>query len=755
VRVSSSDPRGATGSGAGVLPAAGRGGQHRAPDAESPALASSPVGRLALAIGAVLAVLVPLTTAIDIAYPGRWLPAMAFLLFLPGLPLVALIRLPDRLAAVTLTVAVSLAVQVVTGMLLLGLGLFGAVAVQVVVAAVSLAATYLCWRRAEKDSVELPLAAQFGRWLSQAGTGLRNGLVPALGLILAFALWVIGVNAADPATMNGYGLISLLNPWLLAAIAVLVVVAVIELSRGSLRGFWLGAVAVGFVVLLQGMSSAIEPVAGFPVGWLHMGFADYFTTYGTSLNGYDARFSWPGFFAMLSVLSTSTGFTDGAELLRWAPAFGDSLMLLPLMLLARSLSPSKRAMWLAPLLYAVGNWFQQDYLSPQQLAWFLGLTVIAVLVWSARPAQVSIRPSGAGFRLPGYLWRPALPAERIDRLDGRGYVRLLAALVVLMAAVVMSHQLTPVVLVMALLVLTFAKRTRFPGLWLVLAVLAALWISFGASDYWAGHLSQIFGGVGNLGGNLASGVTERVSGTPEHLQMQTLRIAFSALLMGLALLGMFMIRRSGSLLVLAGLSFAPFALIAMQSYGGEVLLRCFVFALPALAIAGAQVLAVLVAPGMLNRVIPIGSALAVVVLMVLSLLQVAARGANAPFERVTVNQLAAVDVIDQVAPQGARVALFDSFAPLGKLEPGRLRGLLVTADVCGSDPVGTSCVIGLQPDVLWVSSSTDAYGHLVEGRDPNFGEQVAAELVARGTYSVLFQADDVTVLIHNTPGATR
>ena len=749
--VSSYDSSG-RGSGTGLLPGAGRGGQHRAPELQSPALASSPVGRLALAVVAVLAVLVPLTTMIDIAYPGRWLPAMAFLLFLPGLPLVALIRVPDRLAAVTLTVAVSLAVQVVVGMLLLGLGVFGAVAVQVVVAVISLLATFRCWRRVEQDPAELPVAAQFGRWISKAGTGLRNGLVPAVGLVLAFVLWLIGVNAADPATMDGYGLISLLNPWLIAAIGVLVVVAVIELSRRNLRGFWLGAVAVGFVVALQGMSSAIEPVAGFPVGWLHMGFADYFTTYGTALNGFDARFSWPGFFAMLSVLSTSTGFTDGAELLRWAPAFGDTLMLLPLMLLARSLSPSQRAMWLVPILYAVGNWFQQDYLSPQQLAWFLGLSVIAVVVWSARPAEVPIRPSGA-VRWPSYLWRPAMSADRVDGLDGRGYVRLLAALVVLMAAVVMSHQLTPVVLVMALAVLAFAKRTRFPGLWLVLGVMTALWISFGASDYWAGHLDQIFGGVGNLGSNLASGVTERVSGSPEHLQMQTLRIAFSGLLMALAILGMFLIRRSGSLLVLAGLSFAPFVLIALQSYGGEVLLRCFVFALPALAIAGAQVLAVLVAPGVLNRVIPVGSALAVVALMVLSLLQIGARGANAPFERVTADQLAAVDAIDQVAPQGARVALFDSFAPLGKLEPGRLRGLLVNAEVCGSDPVGASCVIGLQPDLLWVSSSTDAYGDLVEGRDPNFGEQVAAELVARGTYNVLYQADDVTVLIHQTPGA--
>lgn len=753
MKASSSADSGALGTGAGLRPAAGRGGAHRAPDIESPSLASSPVGRLTLVIGAVLAVLVPLTTMIDIAYPGRWLPALAFLLFLPGLPLVALIRLPDRLATVTLTVAVSLAVQVVTGMLLLGLGLFGAVAVQVVVAVISLAATAVCWRRAEQNPVGVPLGAVFGGWLSSAATGLRKGVVPAIGLTVAFVLWVIGVNAADPATMNGYGLISLLNPALLAAIVVLVLVAVIELSRSTLRGFWLGAVAVGFVLLLQGMSSAIEPVAGFPVGWLHMGFADYFTTYGTTLNGFDARFSWPGFFAMLSVLSTSTGFTDGAELLRWAPAFGDILMLLPLMLLARALSPSKRAMWLAPLVYAVGNWFQQDYLSPQQLAWFLGLSVLAVVVWSARPAEVPFPQAGSGLRLPHYLWRPALSADRVERLDGRGYVRLLAALVVVMAAVVMSHQLTPVVLVMALVVLWFAKRTRFPGLWLVLAVMAALWISFGAADYWAGHLDQIFGGVGNLGTNLASGVTERVSGTPEHLQMQTMRIGFCGVLLALAAVGLFLIRRSGSLLVLAGLAFCPFLLIALQSYGGEVLLRCFVFALPALAIAGAQALAVLVSPGVLNRVVPIGSALAVVVLTLLCLVQIGARGANAPFERVTVDQLAAVDVIDEVAPPAARIALFDSFAPLGKLEPGRLRGVLVGADTCGSDPVGAACVIGLQPDLLWVSSSTDAYSHLVEGRDPQFGEEIAAELVSRGSYRVLYQADDVTVLIHNTLGA--
>jgi hypothetical protein len=704
------------------------------------------VHAIPLIVAAVLAVVVPLTTITGFDQPLRMPLALAYLLMVPGVPLVALVRPPDRLVRICLGIGLSLAGQLLLTTGLLVTGLFSAGLMQALASLIALAAVAGCWLRAPGRRPVAAFTGGFTRFRDACVPSDVTGWLTAAGLVVALVLWVAGATTADPATMDGYGLLSLLNPALVTAMAVLALVAVLELRRSRPRPFWLGAVAVSFVLVLQGSASLIEPVAGIPAGWLHVGFAEYTTDHGAALLGYDARFSWPGFFGVLSATMTAAGVSDGDVLLRWAPLFNNLLMLLPVVLLARSLSPSRRAVWLVPILWSIGNWFQQDYLAPQAIAWFLALTVIAVLVWSTTPAPVT----GAGWprwsALPDGLRRPAVPAEKVDGLDSRGYLRVFAALLVLMGGVVVAHQLTPVLLVLALGVLSYARRSRLPGLWIVLAVMTALWLFYGATDFWAGHIGDIFGTVGTVGSNLNSGVAERVIGSPEHVQMQILRIGLCAVFLLLAVVGLVRIRRSASVLALTGLAFVPFALVALQSYGGEMMLRCFVFALPALSVAAAQTVVPLMRPRGSRPLLAAAGAWAM--LFVLMLAQFAARGANAPFERITATQVEAVRTIEELAEPGDRVGAFNSFGPLGILEPGTYRVINSTQKLCGTSTPSASCVIESRPDFMYLSTSTEAYGHLVSGRPADWSRTLTAQVLASGHYEIVFQADDVTVLGH-------
>lgn len=699
-------------------------------------------GPLTQLLTVIFAVLTPIVTAIDGAFPGRPVLAVLYLFAVPGVPLAALMRLPSRLATLTLAVAISIAVQLLLGQAALIAGILSPVGAQTAPSLISLVAFALA-------SVRLRLFDQFDvlgivrhRWVRISGA-LTEGRTTAAGLFVALILWVVAVHSIDPTEMNHFGLISVVTKSTIpVALAVLCIVTVAELRRPQSRPGWLAGVTVGFVVILQGTPVAIESAASLPTAWVHVGFAEYIREHGAVLHGFDARFSWPGFFVLLANLTTSAGLSDGGEFLRWAPLVQDLMILLPVVLLARRLSSSTRLVWLSAILYTAGNWFQQDYLSPQGLTLFLGMTVFALIIWSADPApkrQRLGRGAKGVTRLLTYLRPNRDPALPIPGLSRTGYISLSGALILIILAIVVSHQLTPAAIVILLAWATYLRWNRFPGLWIVAAFMAVVWVSYGATDYWSGHIHEMFGGVGSLGSSLNSGVSARIAGNSDHQLMLYLRIALSGAYLLIALIGLYLTRRSGKAVMLAGLCFTPFCIIALQSYGGEVVIRAFVFAFPGLAIASAEALSVF-----MNR----GRQLAVLLwslLLVLGIALTATRGANAPFERITTTQLAAADTLNSLAKPGSTIGTFNSFNPLGRLQPGRYFSKSITPR-CSGTGAALQCTIKTEPKYVFVSSSQEAYGELVENRAPGWTDLIVQQLVAAHKYSISYRTVDAVVL---------
>ncbi len=704
-------------------------------------------GPVAQVLTGLLAVAMPIVTALGQSFPARPVLAVLYLLLVPGIPLAALVRLPSRLAAGTLAIAISLSVQVLVAQGSLMAGGLDAVVAEVAASLLSVGALVFAATR-QHLFAGFDLGRSGRQTVARLRASLAEGRVTGVGLVLALALWIFGVRSIDPTGMNQYGIISVvLRSTVPLALVVVSVLAVLELRRAQLRTGWLVAVTAGFVVVLQGTPSAIESAASLPSAWVHVGFSEYIRDHGAVLQGFDARFSWPGFFAMLANLTTSAGLPDAGEFLRWAPLVQDMLMLLPVLLLARRLCPSPWMVWVSALLYSAGNWFQQDYLSPQGLALYLGVSVLALVLWSADArvdpsGESSTRPTG----LRGHLRRPEAGTVPLAGMTRPAYVGLGAALIVLLLAVIVSHQLTPVALVLALAWISYVRWTRFPGLWIVTAAMTVTWVFWGATDFWSGHLNQMFGGVGSLGSSLDTGVGARIVGNAAHTEMLYLRFAFSGACIVLALLGIYLARRSSSAVLLLGLCFSPFLIIGLQSYGGEVVIRAFVYALPGLAIAAAHALGMVVRRG--RQWAAAGCAL----IVLLGLTQITTRGANAPFERITPSQLQAAAVFDDLAAPGSTVGSFSSFNPLGRLEPGRYFGKLVIPTCTGSG-AATTCTLNATPDYLFITSSQEAYGELSESRAAGWSDTVVAQLVATRQYSISYRVPDAVILQRVGPKA--
>lgn len=181
----------------------------------------------------------------------------------------------------------------------------------------------------------------------------------------------------------------------------------------------------------------------------------------------------------------------------------------------------------------------------------------------------------------------------------------------LAAALAASHQLTPYVLAMQLGALWMVGRLRSWTLPVLVGLMALLWTSWAAVDFWIGHLHGALAGM--------------------------VRVAR---------------RIRGADLTVPALAAAPVALVFLQDYGGEVVLRVFLYSTPFIAILLAQLF---VPGGELRRVSTLS--LAVVLILAGPLFLVAKYG-NESFERVTPSDVTlGTCLYDSAAPGTAIYAM--------------------------------------------------------------------------------------------------
>ncbi len=486
------------------------------------------------------------------------------------------------------------------------------------------------------------------------------GVLAAAGFVLFFG----SLRHVQLARMNGLGLLSVLPHRALAGVTLLALAFVFGLALRRVHPVLLGTVLAGLVICLDGVTTFIQPAARFATSYQIAGYVQYISVTGKAAPDLAAYFSWPGFFALLSFLRGAAGLHGVLALMRVWPVLIDLLTLPPFFLLMRNLRISWRATWLAGFLLVVGNWVGQDYFSPQSLNYVLYLVFLAILVnWFAGPGlsrSSQDRPAGLtgahrflfGRLEPGELGpRPASTPQRVF---------LLSLLIGIFLVSVMSHQLTPFYMTGACLALVLIRRCQLSGLWILCAVLVVCWLNFAAVDYWSGHLANIFGGVGNLRGNLSSSVGGRLAGsTATHLLTLHTRVGVAGVIVLLAVAGLLRRRLRGSDdRVLIALFILPMLTVGLQSYGGEIALRIYLFLLPpACVLAACFFFPNPVAKSRASwRLFPV-LALCAVVFPVSFIL---VRYGNEAFERVPPGELAATNWIYAHDAHGARLLWLSS-----------------------------------------------------------------------------------------------
>ena len=425
-------------------------------------------------------------------------------------------------------------------------------------------------------------------WLSVLTTG-------------AVFLWAISLTEIDLRRMNDLGLVSVLPGTLYLALALVTISFCLSLRDIEARKPLVVANVLVLIFMLYAIAPIVEHEPKLAAAWRHAGVIEYITRTGHVNPRIDAYFDWPGFFIAGAFVTKAAGLGSAVTLARWGPIFFNFLFLLPLLVIFRTATRDERAVWVAVWFFYATNWVGQDYFSPQALSFFLYLALLALLLrWFVRSRPLGLRlPPRFGISTPAWVVRsvrraariPVAPSAESELLPAQR-VGLMAVAIVVLAVVAAMHQLTPFAILLALAVLVLANQTSARGLPLVAAVLTAAWITFMATAYLKGHLSTVAGKIGHLEENVQSNVGARLSGSPEHRHVASERLMFSASVWGLGLLGTvraFKDRRPYAAYLL--LAAAPFALVVLQPYGGEVVLRVYMFALPFIALLASSLFA--------------------------------------------------------------------------------------------------------------------------------------------------------------------
>ncbi|WP_235010596.1 glycosyltransferase [Arthrobacter sp. SLBN-112] len=480
----------------------------------------------------------------------------------------------------------------------------------------------------------------------------RNGGVRPRDLGLALAGAVSLVLAAGAASTVGVpvnsdlGLVAVLPYPYWVGLALLNITFVLAL-RGDARGpagrpvmLWLLAV---LVVELFGTAAFVTDIPRGEVAFRHLGIADALSSTKAVDPDIDAYFNWPGFFALLATVIKATGL-EPVSIALWAPVFDVGLWLAALGVLTRSLTADPRRLWLVLWLFCLGNWQDQDYLSPQAFAFFLYLVVIALLVGPLAAHPGTFR----GFR-PAELaawWRGKSPWEhRPQHRVGAFVVALL-----LVPVICASHQLTPFMMLIAMTALSLSGRVWTSRLPLITAVVLALWLVYPASAYLVGHPPLEDAG---FQGAIAANVVDRVTGTPGHSLVVQVRMLLTLVLWALAAAGAvrdWHRKRLDIRVVL--LAVTPLLLFPMQSYGGEMLIRVSLFALPFIALQASSVLL----PRDGGTRLPFLAVMGLIpTFLLLSVLIETSRFGNTKFDIFTDSETAAVAEVERLAPHGAAI----------------------------------------------------------------------------------------------------
>jgi hypothetical protein len=368
--------------------------------------------------------------------------------------------------------------------------------------------------------------------------------------LASIALWIGGLVGVSPRDMDDLGLLSLLGPTNVLALVFLSAGFLIGLKRQARERF-LALQLVTFLALIHATPAVLYGTVRYSWAWKHIGIVDYILRHGAvdpTIDVSGIYHSWPGFFAGSALLTAIAGRDNLFTIASWAPFAFNLINLLVLRFVLRGLTQDKRLVWLSLWFFFLINWVGQDYFSPQAMAYVLYLAAIGLLIRGVT-----------------------------------GWPRLIL-FILFVTAIGVSHQLTPIMLFIAVTGLVALRRTSGWHLPLIAFMVPLAWALSVAQSYTVSGFFDFISTFGQPFQN-ANETLEKASVTnlEQGLVVWGGRsvVALSAIV---ALVGVWRCWRNHTLQLTAViLMVLPGLLLVITGFDGEILFRVTLFAAPFIA----------------------------------------------------------------------------------------------------------------------------------------------------------------------------
>ncbi|MGZ4284359.1 MAG: glycosyltransferase [Solirubrobacteraceae bacterium] len=404
---------------------------------------------------------------------------------------------------------------------------------------------------------------------------------------LALCAWALSLTGANLNRMDGIGLLAAMPPTYFFAFALLIGGFAVAVTREDPDPRVLGGYVLALLVVIHATTAILYDEPRYAWTYPHLGVISLIGATGTANRAVDIYNNWPSFFA-LNAWFTKTSGVAAIQYAGWAQLCFNAINVFVMRFALRGVTRDERVLWTAALFFVLGNWVGQDYLAPQAFAFALSLVVFGLCLRcgreTTRPRLAPARwVASKATRIVSSVLPPRLPDERSAAAPLRPRAALVAG-GICSVAIVTSHQLSPVMLIVGLLLL--ALVTRKVPLW-VPAALAALelWWVVLAWPFLVAHFQLIDTG----GAGAAAPDRNLVAALPGASISFYAPAAVMALMTGLGIAGFVRRLAQGRWdLVAACLVVAPVCVVAFQSYGGEGGYRAYLFALPWLSLLAAH-----------------------------------------------------------------------------------------------------------------------------------------------------------------------
>ncbi len=450
------------------------------------------------------------------------------------------------------------------------------------------------------------LKENWGRtdWLKTADSILRGRLTraravqagPFILMSIAALLWVISLQGVNLRGMTDTGLLDVLPATFYLALAVLTVSFFLAEFEFHSSPLVLGLHLLLMIFILHGTPIILygPDTMRYAWAWKHLGIIDYIMRHGSvdpTIAFLNAYHNWPGFFAVNALFTQTAGLSSPLSYARWSQIYFNLLFLGGLAILYRTFTVDRRLIWLGAWFFLILNWIGQDYFAPQAMAYFLYLVTLGILLtWfrsTIKPDSFHLMHGLRSKRLE--TWARWLFVHSVSEVpeqptDPRRRVLLIVAVILNMAVITFTHQLTPLVLIVSLVFLVLFQRIYSTSVAVLMFVFENIWIWFVATPFVGQNLPGILATLGDLNGNVSQNLISLSNASPGQVIVSLMGRGLTLLVILLAGIGFLSRLRTGRIdLTAILLAVAPIPILVANSYGGEILFRVYFFALPSLA----------------------------------------------------------------------------------------------------------------------------------------------------------------------------